>query len=82
LPLFWQHRPDQRIGWIEQASEDARGLRVVAALDNPAAMARAGKARRFMSIAVTDSSFRSGPPGALGRSSAVPRRSCRPPHPR
>ena len=24
LPLFWQHRPDQRIGWIEQVSEDAR----------------------------------------------------------
>lgn len=35
LPLFWQHRPDQRIGWIERASEDARGLRIVAALDNP-----------------------------------------------
>lgn len=35
LPLFWQHRPDQRIGWIEQVSEDARGLRVVASIDNP-----------------------------------------------
>lgn len=35
LPLFWQHRPEQRIGWIERASEDARGLRVVARLDNP-----------------------------------------------
>lgn len=35
LPLFWQHRPDLRIGWIETAAEDARGLRVVATIDNP-----------------------------------------------
>lgn len=35
LPLFWQHRPDQRIGWIEQVAEDTRGLRVVASIDNP-----------------------------------------------
>ena len=39
LPLYWQHRPDQRIGWVEQASEDARGLRVVATIDNPASRA-------------------------------------------
>lgn len=47
LPLFWQHRPDQRIGWIEQAAEDDRGLRVVATIDNPmggaAAALKAGK---------------------------------------
>lgn len=35
LPLFWQHRPDQRIGWIESVAEDARGLRVIARIDNP-----------------------------------------------
>ena len=35
LPLFWQHRPELRIGWVERASEDARGLRVVASVDNP-----------------------------------------------
>jgi len=35
LPLFWQHRPDLRIGWVEQISEDSRGLRVVAQIDNP-----------------------------------------------
>jgi HK97 family phage prohead protease len=35
LPLYWQHRPDQRIGWIESASEDARGLRVIGSVDNP-----------------------------------------------
>lgn len=47
LPLYWQHRPDLRIGWIEQAREDARGLRVVASIDNPdggaAAALKAGK---------------------------------------
>jgi len=34
VPLFWQHRPDLRIGWVETLAEDARGLRVVASLDN------------------------------------------------
>ena len=34
-PLYWQHRPDQRIGWVETAGEDARGLRIVASIDNP-----------------------------------------------
>ncbi|MCZ8170828.1 MAG: HK97 family phage prohead protease [Brevundimonas sp.] len=47
LPLFWQHRADQRIGWIELAAEDARGLRVIASIDNPdggaAAALKAGK---------------------------------------
>lgn len=33
LPLLWQHRPGQRIGWIDAAREDARGLRVIATLD-------------------------------------------------
>lgn len=35
LPLYWQHRPDLRIGWIESAAEDARGLRVIAAIARP-----------------------------------------------
>lgn len=35
LPLCWQHRPEQRIGWVEQVREDARGLRVIATIDNP-----------------------------------------------
>lgn len=39
LPLYWQHRPDQRIGWVETAGEDARGLRVIASIDNPAGRA-------------------------------------------
>lgn len=33
LPLLWQHRPAQRIGWITTVREDARGLCVIAALD-------------------------------------------------
>ncbi|MBS7668224.1 HK97 family phage prohead protease [Croceicoccus gelatinilyticus] len=35
IPLLWQHRPDQQIGWIERIGEDERGLRVVARIDNP-----------------------------------------------
>ena len=35
FPLYWQHRPDQRIGWVENAGEDERGLRIVAQIDNP-----------------------------------------------
>lgn len=35
LPLYWQHRSDLRIGWVETAVEDERGLRVVATIDNP-----------------------------------------------
>ena len=49
LPLYWQHRPDRRIGWIEQAREDARGLRVIAMLDNPAGRAAALLRRRAIS---------------------------------
>lgn len=48
LPLFWQHRADQRIGWIETIAEDDKGLRVVAVIDNPkggaAAALRRGEA--------------------------------------
>lgn len=53
LPLYWQHRPDQRIGWVERAEEDARGLRVIARLDNPAggaALALAGGAATGLSF--------------------------------
>jgi uncharacterized protein len=35
IPLFWQHRPEMRIGWIEHIAEDAKGLRVIATIDNP-----------------------------------------------
>ena len=35
LPLYWQHNPDQQIGLVEQAREDARGLAVIGHIDNP-----------------------------------------------
>ena len=35
FPLYWQHRSDRRIGWVETAGEDARGLRIVARIDQP-----------------------------------------------
>ena len=53
LPLFWQHHPDQRIGWVETAAEDDRGLRVIATIDNPAGGAAAALKRG----AVTGLSF-------------------------
>ena len=53
LPLFWQHRPDQRIGWIDSATEDAKGLRVIATLDDPASL----PARALMRGKVTGLSF-------------------------
>lgn len=44
LPLLWQHRPDQLIGFIENVVEDARGLRVVGRIDRPDS--RAGRLLR------------------------------------
>lgn len=48
IPLFWQHRPDMQIGWVERIAEDAKGLRVIAVIDNPdggaGAALRSGKA--------------------------------------
>lgn len=48
LPLYWQHNPDQAIGVVERIAEDARGLRVIARLDNPAS--RAAQALRTRRI--------------------------------
>ncbi len=39
LPVFWQHRPEQTVGFVESIDEDERGLRVVGKLDNPASRA-------------------------------------------
>lgn len=39
IPLLWQHRPDQQVGWVERIGEDGRGLRVVARIDNHESMA-------------------------------------------
>lgn len=53
LPLFWQHRPDLRIGWIDRIAEDTRGLRVIAEIDNP----DGGAGRALQSGTVTGLSF-------------------------
>ncbi len=53
LPLFWQHRPDQRIGWIDEVGEDERGLKVIASIDNP----EGGAAAALKRGAVTGLSF-------------------------
>ena len=39
LPVYWQHRPDRRIGTIDTIAEDERGLRVIGTLTDPAAAA-------------------------------------------
>lgn len=49
LPLYWQHRPAQRIGWIDHAAEDRCGLRVIATLDDSASRGAALLARRAVS---------------------------------
>ena len=48
LPLYWQHRPEQRIGWVELAQEDTRGLRVIACVDN--ALGRAAQDLQARSV--------------------------------
>ncbi|MFN2099114.1 HK97 family phage prohead protease [Altererythrobacter sp. MF3-039] len=48
LPLYWQHRPELRIGWIKRISEDERGLRVIASIDNPDSRAAAMLTRRAL----------------------------------
>lgn len=42
VPLLWQHRPDQPIGFVESLAEDERGLRVIGRVrgDAPAEAAR------------------------------------------
>jgi uncharacterized protein len=46
LPLLWQHGPDQRIGTIELAGEDERGLRVIGRIDGRGSTAQ--KAAAFL----------------------------------
>lgn len=53
LPLLWQHRTGQRIGWVDLAEEDRHGLRVVASLSpgaGPAAKALAAGAVNGLSF--------------------------------
>lgn len=66
FPLYWQHHPEQRIGWVEAVGEDQRGLRVIATIDNP--MGRAGRMLRAhkvsgLSFGYRARSFRHTPQG-------------------
>ena len=49
LPLYWQHRANQPIGWVESIAEDARGLRVIARIDASASRAAAELTRHAVS---------------------------------
>ena len=47
LPLLWQHDQRRRIGFVESLGEDARGLRVIAQLDDDSAVVQAGSGLSF-----------------------------------
>ena len=42
VPLLWQHDGARRIGTVESLSEDRRGLRMIARVDDAAVPVRAG----------------------------------------
>lgn len=68
LPLYWQHRPDMRIGWIESVAEDGRGLRVIARIDNPQGRAGDLLARRAidgLSFGYRARGYRNAPSGRI-----------------
>ena len=47
VPLLWQHDRNRRIGYVESLSEDARGLRVIARLDDEETPVHAGTGLSF-----------------------------------
>jgi HK97 family phage prohead protease len=47
VPLLWQHDRNRRIGYVESLSEDARGLRVIARLDDAETPVQAGTGLSF-----------------------------------
>jgi HK97 family phage prohead protease len=49
FPLYWQHRPAQRIGTVESLAEDERGLRVIARIERTDSLAAALLRRREVS---------------------------------
>ncbi len=68
LPLFWQHRPELQIGWVERISEDERGLRVIAKIDNPngrASKMLANRALDGLSFGYRARAFRNAPSGRI-----------------
>lgn len=57
LPLLWQHRGNQRIGWIDMAEEDRHGLRVIATLSAAAGPSATLAAKALAEGAVNGLSF-------------------------
>jgi uncharacterized protein len=49
LPLYWQHKPNLRIGTVERLAEDERGLRVIARIENADSLAMKLLRRREVS---------------------------------
>jgi len=49
LPLYWQHKPELRIGTVETIAEDERGLRVIARIENAGSYAMKLLQRREVS---------------------------------
>lgn len=47
LPLLWQHDTARRIGFVQSLSEDERGLRVIAQIDDDGAPISAGAGLSF-----------------------------------
>jgi hypothetical protein len=47
LPLLWQHDRNRRIGFVERLEEDARGLRVIAQMDDDAPPIASGAGLSF-----------------------------------
>jgi uncharacterized protein len=47
LPLLWQHDTTRRIGFVQSLSEDERGLRVIAQMDEEADPVMAGAGLSF-----------------------------------
>ena len=57
LPLLWQHRAGQRIGWVDLAEEDRHGLRVIASLSPAAGTSATLAAKALADGAVNGLSF-------------------------
>lgn len=47
IPLLWQHDRRSRIGFVESLSEDERGLRIIAKIDDEQEAVRAGSGLSF-----------------------------------
>jgi uncharacterized protein len=47
IPLLWQHDQSRRIGYVESLSEDERGLRVIAQMDEGEDAVHAGSGLSF-----------------------------------